>query len=441
MYEGKKSLIIGLGISGRAAAGFLLNQGASVKGVDRNYPSIQSLPAIIELQKKGLELGDEASESVDSYDFIVVSPGIPQDHPLYRLARQKGIEMIGEIELGCRAIKENRIVGITGTNGKTTVTLLVTHVLNHCGKKARALGNVGMPLTEEIAEISKEEILVLELSSYQLETLDQPVLDAAVILNITPDHLDRYASMNDYANAKIRIGMCLKPEGSFYIESKTNQSYKSYLDKFKIRSYGYEAEHFLSSNGEGIFREGHSVFDLPNDYRGKQTHDIENVMAAYALCHEMGVSPENFLKGLQTFKKPAHRIEFVRTIEGVHYYDDSKGTNIDAVMRAVQFLSGPIVLIAGGVDKGSPYTPWLEVFKDKVKYICAIGQSAAKIEQQLASLVPVKLCSDLEQAINHAAGVAEKGDYVLLSPGCSSFDMFKDYVHRGKEFQRLVQQL
>lgn len=438
----RRVLLLGLGISGQAAAEFLLRRGAKVVGVDGNKGLLESNPHIAELRKQGLQtLHDSQPCQAANFDLVVVSPGIPATHPFYKQALQAGLEIIGEVELACREITQ-KCIAVTGTNGKTTVTSLIAHVLNHNGKKARALGNIGIPLTSAVDadEVGKTEILVIELSSFQLETLRRPFIDAAVILNITPDHLDRYSSMEEYALAKIRIKDNLKPSGKLYVEDKSLQEFHYLFGNGRFLAYGYSKECYLTTDTKTVFLEGRPVFSVPETLRNKRTHDLENLMAAYLLCKDMGISADQFLAALQSFKKPAHRIEFVRTVQGVHYYDDSKGTNIDAVIRAVDTFNGNIVLIAGGVDKGAPYTPWMSAFNGKVKAICAIGQAAEKIKNDLGKHIPVELCKSLEEAVKHAASLTILGDTVLLSPGCSSFDMFKDYAHRGSEFQRIVKE-
>jgi UDP-N-acetylmuramoylalanine--D-glutamate ligase len=438
-YQGKKVLVVGLGISGRAAAKFLLHKEAAVWGVDRNVTALQE--SLMPLKEKGLIVqSDELALSLADFDLIVMSPGIAPTHPIYAQAFALGKPVWGEIELGCRNM-HNPVIGVTGTNGKTTVTLLIAHVLNHFGKKAHALGNVGIPLTRELLHLDPTDIVVLELSSYQLETLNQKVLDHAIVLNITPDHLDRYPTMHAYASAKFGIERCLKADGRLYVEESALQAYPNELKLIEAKTYGYSPQCFIYTDFYKIFINGQAAFDLPQKYQGKISHEIENIMAAYAICHEVGVPSPIFIQALHSFKKPPHRIEFVTEKKGVTFYDDSKGTNIDAVIRAVQSLPGSIILIAGGVDKGSSYTPWLEGFANKVKCICAIGQAAGKIKQQLSHCIPVMIFSEIDQAVQYAAGHAQPGDNVLLSPGCASFDMFRDYAHRGTEFQRAVRQL
>ncbi|CUI16245.1 UDP-N-acetylmuramoylalanine--D-glutamate ligase [Candidatus Protochlamydia naegleriophila] len=440
-YQGKRVLVIGLGLSGRSAANFLLKLGAEVHGVDRNATMLETHPDLLAIKQEGLKIKlDHEMNDLAGFDLVVLSPGISTSHPLAVKALQMGIELIGEIELGCRAAHHS-MIGITGTNGKTTVTLLITHVLNQSGLLAKALGNVGVPFTQEILTLKPEEIAVLELSSYQLETLQQKILDEALILNVTPDHLDRYGTMQKYAEAKFGIERSMKNGGSLFVERETKEAYGHLLEGQLVSSYGYTADCTVYTDLECVFLNGQAMFTLPPALRGKQSHDVENLLAAYAVCSRRGISAQQFLQAYATFKKPSHRIEFVLERDGVRYYDDSKGTNIDAVMRAVQSLDGMIILIAGGVDKGASYTPWIQLFKDRVKLICAIGQAADKIKGQLSHQIPVHISTTLDLAIQHAAGLAKKGEIVLLSPGCASFDMFRDYVHRGEEFQRLVRQL
>lgn len=440
-FAGKKVLVLGLGISGRSAIEFLLFHGASVHGVDHQVHLFSKDLDIQKLKRKGLNLSSEKDIiNFKQFDLMVISPGISQNHFLVCAAQQAKVPVIGEIELGCR-IAKNPILGITGTNGKTTVTLLVTHVLQCCGQKAKALGNVGAPFTRELLNICSQTIAVLELSSYQIETLYQNCLDGAVILNISPDHLDRYPSMEAYAKAKCKIELSLKLGSHLYMEEKVWQQYGYLLTNKIPRLYGYNKSAFIYTDLFAVFRDGEKAFDLPSSLKNKKSHEIENLLAAYGLCADRGITGAAFLDAWQSFKKPPHRIEFVAEHQGVCYYDDSKGTNVDAVVQAVKSLEGPIILIAGGVDKGSSYTPWLEVFKNKVKLICVIGQAADKIREQLAPQIPVTIFNSLDEAVQQAAQSSQKGDKILLSPGCSSFDMFKDYLHRGQEFQRIVREL
>ncbi len=438
MKKQRKSLILGLGISGKAAARFLLRRGEEVWGFESNREVIAQDQDLLKLGIKVVH--EEDPLEITQFNQLILSPGFPPDHRLCLEARKEHIEIIGEVELACRHITQ-RMIGITGTNGKTTVTLLVAHALNNCGIPAKALGNVGVPLTDEVLRLNADDVVVAELSSFQLETLSTKVLDCAVVLNITPDHLDRYKTMENYVKAKLSISHNLKKNAPLYLFEAIPQEFPTLVRNIDFQSYGYQAQAPLWTDLHYLYASGDILCPLPKQLVDRRNHDLENFMAAYTLCSILGAPADQFLKAFATFKKPHHRIEFVRSVDNVDYYDDSKGTNIDAVIRAVQTLDGPIHLIAGGVDKGAPYTPWIEAFKGKVKNIYTIGQSAEVIEKQLSHSYYIKRCATLNEAVMEASKAAARGDKVLLSPGCSSFDMFKDYAHRGQEFQRLVNQI
>lgn len=423
----RHALIIGFGLSGRSAANLLLSKGFNVTAVDARKQEIFLLDEVQDLLEKGVELIDERTR-LPEHDFAICSPGIPSSHPLLRHCK----EVISEVELAFRYIHQP-VIGISGTNGKTTVTLLVEHILNQSGKKARALGNVGIPLTSAIDTLDSDEIVVAELSSYQLEGLHDPILEAAVLLNITPDHLDRYGTMEKYAEAKLKLQTITKNKAKFFI----HEAYH-YLSPASS-CYGYNKTAQLRTDLKNLYFERMDRGLLPTELQVK-SHDLENFMAAYFLCHTLGIDHASIVAAYATFSKPSHRIELVAEIKGIKYFDDSKGTNVDAVMRAVERMEGPVHLIVGGVDKGASYSPWLKIFKNRVISIHAIGEAAQKIQKELMPF-DVQICKDLAEAFQCAKGRAVKGDSVLLSPGCSSFDMFKDYKERGKAFQALVKNL
>lgn len=422
-YTGKHALVLGLGASGIAAANYLRRRGANVLGMDRFPEKCSFTPVVHE------------GESVDlsSYDFVVLSPGVNPSHPILLQAQSVGIPIIGEIELACREITQ-RAVGITGTNGKTTVTLMTAHVLETCGIPAKVVGNIesflGQPLASALDD-SFSGVYVIELSSYQLETLQTKVLDAAVILNITPDHLDRYGTMESYATAKAAIVNGLKENAPLWIE---NECLKQWKHLFQNR-IGY-----TNAFNSAIYAEKIEYF-LPEEYRNRRDHHTANIMAVYALLRTFGIADQDFTRAIASFRKPLHRIEFVRELGNISFYNDSKGTNLDAVIQAVRSMRGPVALIAGGVDKGAPYTPWIEAFNGQVEHIYAIGQAAAKIQSEMNGAIPVTRCSTLEEAVCAASSFARPGMHVLLSPGCASYDMFKDYAHRGDEFKKIVNSL
>lgn len=425
----KNALIIGFGLSGKSAARFLLSRGINVTAIDAKHQSLIHNPDVQELIGKGVRLIGEDPPFL-TYDYVVCSPGIPKSHPVLKELNSQKI--ISEAELAFSYIKQP-ILGISGTNGKTTVTLLVAHICNYAGKKARALGNVGIALTSAIDTLAPDEIVVAELSSYQLEGLKEPILEASVLLNITPDHLDRYGTMEAYAEAKLQLHKITKDPGKFFMEEQCQK----WLSNGNCYGYGCN---YLSTDLKSLFLKGKYICKLPEELQNCKSHDVENFMAAFSLCLAIGIEPEKIIEAYPSFVKPHHRIEFVRELEGIKFFDDSKGTNIDAVIRAVERMQGPVHLIAGGVDKGASYSPWRD-FQGKVKKIYAIGEAASKIYREINPIISVELYQDMEKAVQAANKEAFSGDNILLSPGCSSFDMFIDYVDRGKCFQKQVNKL
>lgn len=396
----KKALVIGFGISGQSAAQLLVREGFSVIAADRKT----DIP-----HGPGIELVcDTAQISFDPIQLAVLSPGIAATHPLVVQAMQRNIEMIGEVELAFRYVK-NRCVGITGSNGKTTTTLLTTHLLNAAGKKARAVGNVGQSITGCLDNADLEEIWVVELSSFQLETLKTAKLEASVVLNITPNHLDRHASMEEYARAKARIQNCT--------------SGKVAVSEQVLREWGhlFQAERF-------------DLAPIPNLRYGLL--ERQNALAAFWLCAQLGCL--QVTQHLESFTRPAHRLEWVAEVDGVNYYNDSKATSVDAVLHAIGFFKGPVVLIAGGKDKGASYRPWVEAFSGKVRKLVAYGEAAEKIEKELGAEVPLIRVQAFDEAVRISREEAREKEVVLLSPGCSSYDQFHGFEQRGEAFKRMV---
>lgn len=401
-----KILVIGYGVSGKAASAFLKKEGHDVIAVDK---------------KGGVGvLLDHADFSLEGFAQVILSPGIAQTHPLVQKALQMGIEVIGEIELGFRHLK-NRCFGITGSNGKTTTVTLIAHLLSAAGIKARALGNVGDSVCSYLLRSDPDEILIIELSSFQLETLHAKILEAAIILNLTPNHLDRHSSMQEYAKAKARIQECLKTGGELFVSKDILTNYASLFPS----AICFEKNLALIDDVRYI------QLEMPSK---------QSVQAAYLLCKRCGVTDVEFLHGLTTYKKPSHRIEWVAEIDGVAYYNDSKSSNIHSVMHAVARMEGQVVLIIGGVHKGSSYKPWVEPFRGKVRQIIAYGKATPIMEYELAPHFPFVGVDRFADAIKLAKKMAKKQETVLLSPGCSSYDQFENYEQRGDEFKRLVRE-
>ncbi len=399
-----KALVIGLGISGKAAAGLLKKLGAEVTGVDKRDVELDGVRV----------LREDVLSDLSAFDLVVLSPGVSPNHPLCLEARRLNIELIGEMELACRYLKQPAI-GITGTNGKTTVTLMVEHLLRHIGIAARAVGNVGAPLSSQENWLP-EEIAVVEVSSFQLETMQTPIFDQALILNISADHLDRHGTLQGVAEAKFRLQNCLKPDGLFHLSEEIVNSWR----------------HLAQRDIE--------IFDKFG-YREDSGHDRENQLAAWALCSKLGMTQDDFSRGLLSFEKPRHRLQFVRELAGVSFYNDSKATNIVATVKAVESIKKDIILLAGGFDKGLLYIAWKKAFEGRVKSVLAFGQTAPKICATLEQIVDTEEFATLDDALEFSCKIAKPGDTVLLSPGCSSFDQFRDYAHRGEEFIKAVNNL
>lgn len=432
------TIVLGLGISGSSALLWLAKSGKTLIGIDKKWANPEGKRALQPLLSPSVTIqADETGLDWSCIDALIVSPGIPPVHPVYREALQRKIPILGEIELALPHFNVP-MVGITGTNGKTTVTLLIEHILKSAGKKAMALGNVGKSLCEYLMHPIDQECFVVELSSYQLETMYTPVFCAGAFLNLTPDHLDRYASLQEYAAAKFRLKSVIKKGGAFFVNEQVKNAFPEQAKGSLI--LGRDSTCFLWTDGKSVRKGDEILFPLPASVN-KGWHDADNCVAAFALCQELGVSLEAFVLGLESFQKPPHRIEYVAELEGVTFYDDSKGTNIDAVIQAVQAMKGDVILIAGGVDKGASYEPWKEGFLGKVKEIIAIGEAQEKMERELSSHFSFVKSRSLLEAVESAFQRAERGDSILLSPGCSSFDMFRDYAHRGEEFQKYVYSL
>jgi len=431
-----RTFVYGLGLSGRAAARFLLKRDCPVRAFDSKWNQLQYSLEVQSLLSQGMEVND----SLEGINRFVLSPGIPLTDPLCLQAAKRGIPIIGEVELALSEVKVP-VIGITGTNGKTTTTLLVEHILKGCGIKALALGNVGTPLCDGV-DTPGLEMIVLELSSYQLETMNQQSLDAGAILNITPDHLDRYGTMANYAAAKCRIFRCLKLGAKCLIERETADSFSDIIDSQRVIRYSLGGESVpseLRTDGEQIFYQERIETILPKPYRGGKGHDVKNFLAAYYLCRLVGISSEKIVQASEGFAKPPHRLEWVKNLRGCDFVNDSKGTNVEAVISAVESFDRPILLLAGGRGKKAPYTSWIKPFTGKVRGVYAFGESKENIKADLASSgIGVECCESMEVALQKATCVATGGEVILLSPGCASFDQFRNYEHRGEEFKRLV---
>jgi UDP-N-acetylmuramoylalanine--D-glutamate ligase len=440
---GKKVLIVGAARSGIAAARFLLGKSAIVALTDQK--PIEKWPAeAVQLKEAGAGLlpGEAPSWLLDQLDLVVVSPGVPATIIPIRYAERAGAEVIGEVELAARFLK-GRLVAITGSNGKTTTTTLIGELLRDAGLKVQVGGNIGTALISMVDSSRDDGWTVAELSSFQLETIKTFHPSIAVVLNVTPNHMDRYETFNDYAAAKHRIFMNQTPDDVAVLnaDDPTVSSWASGLRakvmQFSVRK---EVENGVFLRGRQlIFRE--QVLLNVDEMKLRGLHNVENVAAAFAAGIAAGASIESMSATVKRFDPVEHRLEFVAEIEGVKFYNDSKATSVDATLKALEAFAqepGKVVLILGGKGKKAPYAPLEPLIHTKVRKLILIGEDAETIANELGSSAPSERASDMKDAVNRSFAAAEKGDVVLLAPACASFDMFDSFEHRGKVFKEEV---
>jgi UDP-N-acetylmuramoylalanine--D-glutamate ligase len=422
-----KALVIGVGISGKSAISFLLQRGYLVHPVDSNLKG----------EYEGIAIQKDDREILPfDFSLVVVSPGISRTHILCLQAKKMGIPVIGEAELALQFLENHPAVAITGTNGKTTVTLLVSHVLKSVGKKATSAGNVGFALTSAVNYLEKEEIVVAELSSYQLETMKEVVFSGGVILNITPDHLDRYEMIDNYAEVKLSLFSCLKEGAPLYLHQDIIDQFPSLIpDQKQCFPFGphLTIHPWMDFEILVLVERLKHMLVLPTG--------VENILAGFLLTKLFGVRVDEYLVALKTFKRPAHRMESIATIQGVEFCNDSKATNVDSVSFALNMVKKPLILIMGGRSKGSSYKPLISKMDGLVKEILTIGEAAEEIEKAFDGIIPSFRAKTLANAVSMARNKASAGDMVLLSPGCSSYDQFKNYEDRGNQFRNLIKEL
>jgi len=444
--KGKKVLVVGLGKSGLAAALFLRRHGAQVTVSDvRSAEALaKDIPALLD-EGIMVEAGGHGLLTFRRQDLIVVSPGVPLDTPELTQARNFGRPIIGELELAARFLR-GKTLAITGSNGKTTTTTLVGEILEEARFNTLVGGNIGVPVVAIIDESTPETWSVLEVSSFQLESTEQFHPEIAVILNITPDHLDRHGTFENYARAKERIFAAQTPD-DFLVLNADNVRAAQAAPRAHSRVYWFSLDRTVP---QGAWVEaGHVVYRPSKDTAAerilplsciplKGEHNVENVLAAVCAARLAGAPADAIRRAIEKFKAVEHRLEFVTTVNGVEFFNDSKATNVDATAKAVAAFNAPIHLILGGKDKNSDYTQLAQLLRQHVRAIYTIGSAAAKIESQLRGVVSLHSCETLDKAVTAAASAAHPGDVVLLAPACSSFDQFESYEHRGRIFKELV---
>jgi UDP-N-acetylmuramoylalanine--D-glutamate ligase len=474
--KNKRVLVVGLGKSGKAAALFLRERGAQVTVSDsRSAQALgEQIPALLDAGI-AVESGGHGGMTFRKQDLIVVSPGVPYDMKELQQARALGLPIIGELELASRYL-QGKIVAISGSNGKTTTTTLLGKIFADAGLPTLVGGNIGTPVIDLIAESvrlsgrSEEEAdssatlrndnpnvlvdkatvwSVLEVSSFQLETVQEFAPRIAVVLNITPDHLDRHGSFENYAAMKARITARQDTE-DFLVLNAEDKPTQMVAAKTKAQIYWFSGRRAVK---QGAFVHGESVAFIAREGARpepilpvaeipiKGAHNVENVLAAVCAARLAGISAESIRASVASFKAVAHRLEFVAKVRGVDYYNDSKATNVDATKKALEAFAGGVHLILGGKDKNSDYTELAELIRARVKSVYTIGAAAEKIERHLAGVVKIVSAGTLDKAVKAAAQAALAGDVVVLAPACSSFDQFTGYEQRGRVFVELVKAL
>jgi UDP-N-acetylmuramoylalanine--D-glutamate ligase len=457
----KRVLVVGLGKSGVASALFLKSHGASVTVSDtKSGDDLRNeIPVLLD-HGITVETGGHGDRTFRGQDLIVVSPGVPVDAPPLVQARSLGEMVIGEVELAAQFLP-GPIIAITGSNGKTTTTTLAGEIMAAGGFPTLVGGNIGTPAISLAERARPETVIILEVSSFQLETIQTFCPKVALVLNVTPDHLDRHRTFEAYVNAKARI-FENQNAYDFAVLNADDPTCVAMAARTKAQVYWFSRQKEVelgawARDGKILFRGSNSQSATPvrevllvSEIPLKGAHNLENVLAAVCAGVLMGCAPEKIRQAVHDFKAVEHRLEFVATIRGVDYYNDSKATNVDATIKALESFPANIHLILGGKDKGSDYSVLNDLLRQRVKRVYTIGAAAAKIESQIASAKggssksegpEVVHAETLENALRKANAVAQPGDVVLLAPACASFDQFKSYEHRGKVFKEIVQGL
>jgi UDP-N-acetylmuramoylalanine--D-glutamate ligase len=438
-------MVVGLGESGLAVVRFLAERGARVVVNDRRDREALGAAAT-EAEALGAELvlGGHPDRAFDDLDLIVVSPGVPRLAQLDQ-AEQRGVLVVSEVELAARFI-EAPIVAITGTNGKSTVTTLIGEMSRRLGRPVFVGGNLGRPMIEAAGTDAgaKGGLVVVELSSFQLERVSQMKAHVAVLLNITPDHLDRYPSFEAYAAAKARIFERQEAEDFAVLPADAADLRDLIQDDGTVVLFDGRAGDVRVV--DGVLTDSQSGLRVPVDeLKIRGSHNVSNACAAVLAARLLGVRDDDVASVLREFKGLAHRTQYVRSVDGVEYIDDSKATNVGAAVASIDGLTGSkgkIVLIAGGVDKGGSYEPLRKRMSEEGRAVVVLGEAASLLERAFAgSIVELRRASSMRDAVSHAAALARPGDTVLLAPACSSFDMFRSYAERGDRFQRAVETL
>ena len=443
----KRVLVVGLGRSGVASALFLKSRGARVTVSDTKSPDQlrNEIPALLD-HGIAVETGGHGERTFQNQDLIVVSPGVPVDAEPLVQARALGERVIGEIELAA-AFLPGPVVAITGSNGKTTTTTLIGEILAKGGLKILVGGNIGKPAISLVEKATPESVIVLEVSSFQLETVFSFQPKVAVVLNVTPDHLDRHRTFAAYVDAKARIFENQQAE-DFAVLNGDDPTCVDLAPRTRAQTFWFSRKREVESGAfvrkgqvfirrSGVDHEVMAVAEIPL----KGGHNVENVLAAICASELMGCDAASIRNAIRDFKAVEHRLEYVATLRGVEYYNDSKATNVDATIKALESFPRNIHLILGGKDKGSDYAVLNELLRQRVKCVYTIGAAAEKIQLHIKGATSIVAAGSMETALKQASSAAQPGDIVLLAPACASFDQFQNYEHRGRVFKELVRSL
>lgn len=449
IIKDKKILVVGLAVSGIPTVNTLIQLGAKVTVND--IKKEEQLQKVIEpLAQQDIDfIFGRHPENVDGYDMLVLSPGVPTDLPFIIKAKERNIPVIGELELAyrlCRGI----FVAITGTNGKTTTTALTGKIFENARRETYVVGNIGVAAVSKALEASKDAVMVTEVSSFQLESIIDFKPHIAAILNITPDHLNRHKTMENYVAAKANIFKNQTKEDFLVLNADNDEAYglssqaKSTVIPFSRKKH-LDRGAFLVGENIVVKEDGqeYQVVCSVNDLNIPGNHNVENALAAVAMAYWGGIDIQTIAQTLKSFMGVAHRTEIVGEIHGIRFINDSKGTNPDASIKAIEAMKVPIVLIAGGMDKGSEFDEFILAFHGKVKHMVLLGETAVKIKNtaEKHGFYACTIVKDMEEAVEKAYRLAEKGDVILLSPACASWDMYKSFEERGRHFQDCVERL
>ncbi|WP_455714389.1 UDP-N-acetylmuramoyl-L-alanine--D-glutamate ligase [Anaerosporobacter sp.] len=448
--ENKVVLVVGTGISGIAATELLKQAKANIILFDSNteLDAYEVKRRIGDVDRVNIVIGELSDEIIATLDLMIISPGVPTDLPIVNKIRDTGVPIWGEVELAYQ-FEKGHVAAITGTNGKTTTTALTGAIMKTYFNHVFVVGNIGIPYTNVVAQTTQDSVTVAEMSSFQLETIEQFRPSVSAILNITPDHLNRHHTMEKYIEAKVNITKN-QTLNDVCVLNYEDEVLREIGKKVNTKIIYFSSERELE---EGIYLKGEDIYSRFDEVETKLCnvhelkligkHNYENVMAGIAIAMSMGVPMEYIRKAICSFEAVEHRIEYVATKRGVKYYNDSKGTNPDAAIKGIQSMTTPTILIGGGYDKDSDYTEWIKAFNGKVKKLVLIGQTKEKIANTAkeCGFTDYVFADSLEEAFAICVEEAKPGEAVLLSPACASWGMFKNYEQRGTIFKELVHKI